>query len=93
MLTDRNIAQVSMNLTNYERTPIHRVFEVIKREAERYGVAVLESEIVGLVPSAALLAATARTCNSPGSTTTRRWRRDFEKWKSGKSGKVEKWKK
>ena len=54
-LEDRGIVQVSMNLTNYEKTPIHRVFEMVKREAERYGVAVLESEIVGLVPSAALL--------------------------------------
>jgi glutamate formiminotransferase len=57
MLEDRKIAQVSMNLTNFEKTPIHRVFEVVKREAARYGVAVLESEIVGLVPSAALVAA------------------------------------
>jgi glutamate formiminotransferase len=56
-LEDRGIVQVSMNLTNYEKTPIHRVFETVKREAERYGVAVLESEIVGLVPSAALNAA------------------------------------
>jgi glutamate formiminotransferase len=54
-LGDRNIVQVSMNLTNYEKTPIHRVFEVVKREAARYGVQVLESEIVGLVPSAALV--------------------------------------
>jgi glutamate formiminotransferase len=53
-LADRGIVQVSMNLTNYEKTPIHRVFEVVKREAARYGVSVLESEIVGLVPSAAL---------------------------------------
>lgn len=55
-LQDRGIVQVSMNLTNYEKTPIFRVFETVKREAERYGVAILESEIVGLVPSAALLA-------------------------------------
>jgi glutamate formiminotransferase len=54
-LSDRGIVQVSMNLTNYEKTPIFRVFEVVKREAARYGVNVLESEIVGLVPSAALL--------------------------------------
>ena len=53
-LEDRGIVQVSMNLTNYEKTPIFRVFEVVKREAARYGVSVLESEIVGLVPSAAL---------------------------------------
>ena len=57
-LDDRGIVQVSMNLTNYEKTPIFRVFEVVKREAARYGVSVLESEIVGLVPSAALAAAT-----------------------------------
>jgi glutamate formiminotransferase len=56
-LGDRQIVQVSMNLTNYEKTPIFRVFEVVKREAARYGVNVLESEIVGLVPSAALHAA------------------------------------
>ena len=55
-LDDRGIVQVSMNLTNYEKTPIYRVFEVVKREAARYGVSVLESEIVGLVPSAALVA-------------------------------------
>ncbi|MDP2052657.1 MAG: glutamate formimidoyltransferase [Acidobacteriota bacterium] len=53
-LEDRGIVQVSMNLTNYEKTPIYRVFDLVKREAERYGVQVLESEIVGLVPSAAL---------------------------------------
>jgi glutamate formiminotransferase len=54
-LADRNIVQVSMNLTNYEKTPILRVFDAVRREAERYGVSVLESEIVGLVPSAALV--------------------------------------
>lgn len=54
-LEDRGIVQVSMNLTNYQKTPIFRVFDLVKREAERYGVSVLESEIVGLVPSAALL--------------------------------------
>jgi len=57
MLEDRRIAQVSMNLTNYQKTPIFRVFELVKREAARYGVSILESEIVGLVPSAALLSA------------------------------------
>jgi glutamate formiminotransferase len=56
-LEDRNLAQVSINLTNYEKTPMFRVFEMVRREAERYGVNVLESEIVGLVPSAALVAA------------------------------------
>lgn len=57
MLEDRRIAQVSMNLTNYQKTPIFRVFEMVKREAQRYGVSILESEIVGLVPSAALMSA------------------------------------
>jgi glutamate formiminotransferase len=56
-LDDRGIVQVSMNLTNYEKTPIFRVFETVKREAERYGVAILESEIVGLVPAGALTSA------------------------------------
>ena len=56
-LEDRNLAQVSMNLTNYQKTPIFRVFEIVKREAERYGVSILESEIVGLVPAAALVSA------------------------------------
>jgi glutamate formiminotransferase len=54
-LAERGIVQVSINLTNYEKTPILRVFEAVKREADRYGVTVLESEIVGLVPSAALI--------------------------------------
>ena len=56
-LDDRGIVQVSMNLTNFEKTPMFRVFETVKREAQRYGVAILESEIVGLVPAAALHAA------------------------------------
>jgi glutamate formiminotransferase len=56
-IEDRNLAQVSMNLTNYQKTPIFRVFEMVKREAERYGVSVLESEVVGLIPSAALISA------------------------------------
>jgi glutamate formiminotransferase len=56
-LEDRGIVQVSMNLTNFEKTPIFRVFDLVRREAARYGVSVLESEIVGLVPQAALLQA------------------------------------
>src|SRR5258705_11401781 len=55
-LADRGIVQVSMNLTNFEKTPILRVFDAVRREAERHGVSVLESEIVGLIPSAALVA-------------------------------------
>jgi glutamate formiminotransferase len=58
-LEDRGIVQVSMNLTNFEKTPIFRVFETVKREAARYGVSILESEIVGLIPAAALTASAA----------------------------------
>jgi glutamate formiminotransferase / 5-formyltetrahydrofolate cyclo-ligase len=54
---DRNLAQVSINLTNHQKTPMHRVFDMVAREAARYGVSVLESEIVGLVPAAALVGA------------------------------------
>src|SRR5256714_4290257 len=50
----RGMAQVSMNLTDFEQTPIHRVFELVKREAERYGVRPVSSEIVGLIPKKAL---------------------------------------
>jgi glutamate formiminotransferase len=50
----RGLAQVSMNLTDFEQTPVHRVFEMVKREAERYGVVPVSSEIVGLIPKKAL---------------------------------------
>ena len=50
----RGLAQVSMNLTDFEQTPVHRVFELVKREAERYGVMPVSSEIVGLIPKKAL---------------------------------------
>ncbi len=53
----RGLAQVSMNLTDFEQTPVHRVFEAVKREAARYGVAPVSSEIVGLIPKKALEAA------------------------------------
>jgi glutamate formiminotransferase/formiminotetrahydrofolate cyclodeaminase len=49
-------AQVSMNLTNYQKTPIHRVVELIRREAARYGTAITHGELVGLIPQAALMA-------------------------------------
>jgi len=56
-LAARNLAQVSMNLTDFEQTPVHRVFDAVKREAERYGVSIAGSEIVGLIPRRALEAA------------------------------------
>ena len=53
-LASRNLAQVSMNLTDFEQTPIHRVFEAVRVEAARYGAAIVGSEIVGLIPKRAL---------------------------------------
>lgn len=55
MLEDKNIAQVSINMTNYEKTPLYRVFELVRAEARRYGVGIVGSEIVGLTPMDALL--------------------------------------
>lgn len=48
-------AQVSMNLTNFEKTPIHRVQEMVGREAARYGLAITRAELVGMIPQRALL--------------------------------------
>ena len=53
-IPERHRAQVSMNLTDYRTTPIHRALEAVRREAQRYGVGIEESEIVGLVPEDAL---------------------------------------
>ena len=54
-LKDRGLVQVSMNMTDYTRTALYRAFELIKVEARRYGVNVIGSEIVGLVPMAAMM--------------------------------------
>ncbi|MGH9812692.1 MAG: glutamate formimidoyltransferase [Candidatus Acidiferrales bacterium] len=56
-LKARNLAQVSINLTDFERTPIYRVFEIVKREAARHGASIVGSEVVGLIPKRALEAA------------------------------------
>jgi glutamate formiminotransferase len=53
-LADRGIVQVSINMTNFKRTPLHRVFECVRSEAARHGVSVVGSEIVGLTPAEAL---------------------------------------
>jgi glutamate formiminotransferase len=53
-LISRGIAQVSINLTDFEQTPLHRVFEMVKREAERHGCKVVGSEVIGLLPRKAL---------------------------------------
>jgi glutamate formiminotransferase len=53
-LTSRGLVQVSMNLLDYRRTPVHRAFSVVREEAERHGIAVVSSEIVGLIPAEAM---------------------------------------
>jgi glutamate formiminotransferase len=55
MLEERKVAQVSINMTDFKRTPLHRVFETVRSEAARWGVNVIGSEIVGLVPAEALI--------------------------------------
>ena len=55
MLEDRNLAQVSMNLTDYSKSSMYSVFELVKMEAKRYGIGVVGSEITGIVPMQALL--------------------------------------
>ena len=49
-LEEKGMVQVSMNLINYTKTPIHRVLETIRSEAASYGVAVAETEIIGPLP-------------------------------------------
>ena len=54
-LEERGITQISINMTDYTSTPLHRVFETVRSEAARYGVSVVGSEIIGLTPMQALL--------------------------------------
>lgn len=55
MLEDRHIAQVSINMTDFTRTPLYRVLELVRFEAARYGVHVVGTEIIGLTPMRALV--------------------------------------
>jgi glutamate formiminotransferase len=55
ILEDRKIAQVSINMTNYRQAPLYRVLEFVKMEAARFGVSVIGTEIIGLVPMNALI--------------------------------------
>jgi glutamate formiminotransferase / 5-formyltetrahydrofolate cyclo-ligase len=55
-LAERGQVQVSINMTNFRKTPLHRVFECVRSEAERHGVPIVGSEIVGLTPADALFA-------------------------------------
>ncbi|MCD6486585.1 MAG: glutamate formimidoyltransferase [Syntrophobacterales bacterium] len=59
LLESRNIAQVSMNLTDYETTSIRTVFDTVRRKAGEHGTDILESELIGLIPKAALEDTTA----------------------------------
>ncbi len=54
-LKERGIAQVSINMTDYTKTALYRVFETVKFEAARYGVSIIGSEIIGLTPMEALV--------------------------------------
>jgi glutamate formiminotransferase len=54
-IAERNIVQVSINMVDYTKTPLFRVFDTVEREANRYGVNVIGSEIIGLVPMDALI--------------------------------------
>ena len=54
-MEDRGITQVSMNMTDFTKTPLYRAFELVKIEARRYGVSVIGSEVIGLVPMDALI--------------------------------------
>jgi glutamate formiminotransferase len=70
-LKSKGLVQVSMNLLDYRRTPIHRAFAVVKDEADRYGAAVVSSEIVGLVPLDAMVQVAEWHLRIAG------WRRDM----------------
>ncbi|MHA1218811.1 MAG: glutamate formimidoyltransferase, partial [Candidatus Heimdallarchaeaceae archaeon] len=54
-IEERGVVQVSMNITNFKGTPLHRVLEMVKTEAKRFGVNVTESEVYGMLPLDALL--------------------------------------
>ena len=54
-LSEKHMAQVSMNLVNYQKSAVYQAFEAVKMEAKRYGVSVVESEVVGLVPMECLI--------------------------------------
>jgi glutamate formiminotransferase len=58
-LAHRGVAQVSMNLTDYRQTSVQRVFDEVERQAAERGIRVLDSELIGLVPAAALAGTSA----------------------------------
>ena len=65
-LEDKQRAQVSMNILNFQTTPIYRVFELVKMEAARYGVGIVESELIGLAPAQAFMDVASYYLQLPG---------------------------
>jgi len=65
-LEDRQLAQVSMNILDYETTPLYRVFELVRMEAARCGVGVVQSELIGLAPAQALMDSLSYYLQLPG---------------------------
>jgi glutamate formiminotransferase len=92
-LESRGVVQVSMNLTSYERTNIHQAFEAVRREAAAFGVPVITSEIVGLVPQSALDRAAAYFLQlenySPDLVLENRIAAALERKKGGETGEDE----
>jgi glutamate formiminotransferase len=70
-LADRGIVQVSMNLTNYQITPVQQAFAAVHAEAARAGIEVVESELIGLIPAAALAGTTPEALRLRGFTADR----------------------
>ncbi len=68
-LKDKGCVQVSMNILNYKKAPLYRVFEIVKMEASRYGVNIIESELIGLMPMDAALKSLAFYLRFPKLTT------------------------
>jgi glutamate formiminotransferase len=65
-LEDKQQAQVSMNILDYQTTPIYRVFEIVKMEAARYGVGIIGSELIGLAPAQAFMDVVSYYLQLPG---------------------------
>lgn len=65
-LEDKQRAQVSMNILNFATTPLYRVFELVRMEAERYGVGIVESELIGLAPAQAFMDVASYYLRLPG---------------------------
>jgi glutamate formiminotransferase len=65
-LEDRQRAQVSMNILNYQTTPLYRVFELVRMEAARCGVGVINSELIGLAPAQAFMDVASYYLQLPG---------------------------